>query len=62
MFTNMINFQVGHNIYILCHQLAQHNKDLKALLKPVDVSDPKVEEALRHYYSHTAQIEVRFNQ
>lgn len=25
--------EVGHNIYILCHQLAQHNKDLAALLK-----------------------------
>lgn len=26
--------EVGHNIYILCHQLAQHNKELSALLKP----------------------------
>lgn len=26
--------EVGHNIYILCHQLAQHNKELAALLKP----------------------------
>jgi inositol 1,4,5-triphosphate receptor type 1 len=25
--------EVGHNIYILCHQLAQHNKELAALLK-----------------------------
>ncbi|KAK7590916.1 hypothetical protein V9T40_002529 [Parthenolecanium corni] len=50
--------EVGHNIYILCHQLAQHNKDLKALLKPSEVSDSKVKEALRHYYTHTAQIEI----
>lgn len=28
--------EVGHNIYILCHQLAQHNKELAALLKPFD--------------------------
>lgn len=28
--------EVGHNIYILCHQLAQHNKELSALLKPSD--------------------------
>ncbi|VVC34830.1 Hypothetical protein CINCED_3A015582 [Cinara cedri] len=26
--------EVGHNIYILCHQLAQHNKELAGLLKP----------------------------
>lgn len=25
---------MGHNIYILCHQLAQHNKELAGLLKP----------------------------
>ncbi|KAL1403241.1 hypothetical protein pipiens_005756 [Culex pipiens pipiens] len=25
--------EVGHNIYILCHQLAQHNKELASLLK-----------------------------
>ncbi|XP_055609347.1 inositol 1,4,5-trisphosphate receptor isoform X4 [Uranotaenia lowii] len=25
--------EVGHNIYILCHQLAQHNKELSNLLK-----------------------------
>lgn len=28
--------EVGHNIYILCHQLAQHNKELAALLKPTE--------------------------
>lgn len=51
--------QVGHNIYILCHQLAQHNKDLAALLKPDESStDSKVKEALQYYASHTAQIEV----
>lgn len=52
-------FKVGHNIYILCHQLAQHNKDLAALLKPSEVNiDPKMNQALDYYASHTAQIEV----
>jgi hypothetical protein len=51
--------QVGHNIYILCHQLAQHNKELAALLKPSEnSSDPKMNQALKYYASHTSQIEV----
>lgn len=32
--------EVGHNIYILCHQLAQHNKELAALLKPSEIFAP----------------------
>ncbi|XP_046406859.1 inositol 1,4,5-trisphosphate receptor isoform X3 [Ischnura elegans] len=51
--------EVGHNIYILCHQLAQHNKELAALLKPSENnSDPKINQALEYYASHTAQIEI----
>lgn len=50
--------EVGHNIYILCHQLAQHNKELAALLKPTDGTDPKTHQALLYYASHTAQIEI----
>ncbi|XP_043461353.1 inositol 1,4,5-trisphosphate receptor isoform X1 [Leptopilina heterotoma] len=52
--------EVGHNIYILCHQLAQHNKELAALLKPSEQSnmDPKTHKALQYYASHTAQIEI----
>lgn len=51
--------EVGHNIYILCHQLAQHNKDLAALLKPLDVgNDLKTQQALVYYATHTAQIEI----
>lgn len=46
---------MGHNIYILCHQLAQHNKELAAMLKPSDQSN----KALKYYASHTAQIEVK---
>ena len=52
---------VGHNIYILIHQLALYSKELGELLQP-DLSDapmdPKVMEALSYYRSHTAQIEV----
>ena len=49
--------EVGHNIYILCHQLALYNKEIGQLLKVVP-NDSKVAEALRYYSSHTAQIEV----
>ncbi|XP_011361472.1 inositol 1,4,5-trisphosphate receptor type 2 [Pteropus vampyrus] len=48
---------VGHNIYILAHQLARHNKLLQQMLKPG--SDPDDgDEALKYYANHTAQIEV----
>lgn len=52
--------QVGHNIYILCHQLAQHNKELAVMLKPSEQNnaDPNINKALEYYASHTAQIEV----
>lgn len=50
--------EVGHNIYILCHQLAQHNRDLAALLKPHESPDCKTAQALQYYASHTAQIEI----
>ena len=54
--------EVGHNIYILCHQLAQHNKELASLLKNSNEteleSNSKMKEALSYYQSHTAQIEV----
>ena len=49
--------EVGHNIYILCHQLALYNKEIGQLLKSVP-SDHKVAQALNYYSSHTAQIEV----
>ncbi|KFV71476.1 Inositol 1,4,5-trisphosphate receptor type 2, partial [Dryobates pubescens] len=48
---------VGHNIYILAHQLARHNKTLQQMLKPG--SDPEEgDEALGYYANHTAQIEI----
>ena len=52
---------VGHNIYILIHQLALYSKELGEMLQP-DLSDslldPKVMEALNYYRSHTGQIEI----
>ncbi|XP_043605368.1 inositol 1,4,5-trisphosphate receptor isoform X2 [Bombus pyrosoma] len=52
--------EVGHNIYILCHQLAQHNKELSSMLKPSEQNnaDPKINKALQYYATHTAQIEI----
>ncbi|XP_063282731.1 inositol 1,4,5-trisphosphate receptor type 1 isoform X1 [Pelobates fuscus] len=48
---------VGHNIYILAHQLARHNKELQQMLKPgVQIGDG--DEALEFYAKHTAQIEI----
>lgn len=52
--------EVGHNIYILCHQLAQHNKELASLLKPRENigTEAKNNKALSYYATHTSQIEV----
>ncbi|EDV24936.1 uncharacterized protein TRIADDRAFT_56365 [Trichoplax adhaerens] len=52
--------EVGHNIFILAHQLVQHNKDLQSLLKsdPEDEVVNAQEGALQYYASHTAQIEI----
>uniref|UniRef100_A0A672IX97 Inositol 1,4,5-trisphosphate receptor n=1 Tax=Salarias fasciatus TaxID=181472 RepID=A0A672IX97_SALFA len=48
---------VGHNIYILAHQLARHNKELSMMLKPGGASG-EGDEALEFYAKHTAQIEI----
>ncbi|XP_052861613.1 inositol 1,4,5-trisphosphate receptor isoform X2 [Anopheles cruzii] len=54
--------EVGHNIYILCHQLAVHNKELAGLLKIDSYSstaaNSKTNQALLYYQTHTAQIEI----
>ena len=58
--------EVGHNIYILCHQLARHNKELASLLRPNSIVDPgassevntRYNRALSFYRKHTAQIEI----
>ncbi|GAA6101705.1 inositol 1,4,5-trisphosphate receptor type 2 isoform X2 [Tachysurus ichikawai] len=52
---------VGHNIYILAHQLARHRKVLQQSLKPglePDDERGEREEALPFYAKHTAQIEI----
>uniref|UniRef100_A0A3Q0QQ57 Inositol 1,4,5-trisphosphate receptor n=1 Tax=Amphilophus citrinellus TaxID=61819 RepID=A0A3Q0QQ57_AMPCI len=57
---------VGHNIYILAHQLARHNKILQQNLRPgsglgpgsgMDTDDEK-DDVLLYYAKHTAQIEI----
>ncbi|NP_001191618.1 inositol trisphosphate receptor [Aplysia californica] len=48
---------VGHNIYILAHQLSQHNKELADLLRPGG-NDLFGDQALEYYHKHTAQIEI----
>nr|XP_015202830.1 PREDICTED: inositol 1,4,5-trisphosphate receptor type 1 isoform X9 [Lepisosteus oculatus] len=48
---------VGHNIYILAHQLARHNKELQHMLKPGG-QNGEGDEALEFYAKHTAQIEI----
>lgn len=52
--------EVGHNIYILCHQLAQHNKDLAALLKPYDISSSTLSSSASNTSStyHSNQSEM----
>lgn len=50
--------EVGHNVYILAHQLARHNEELSDLLNPDKVKDEHVRAALTFYKEHTAQIEV----
>ncbi|KAM5234651.1 inositol 1,4,5-trisphosphate-gated calcium channel ITPR1 isoform 5-T5 [Hipposideros larvatus] len=47
---------VGHNIYILAHQLARHNKELQSMLKPGGQAEGDA--ALEFYAKHTAQIEI----
>ena len=52
--------QVGHNIYILCHQLSKHSEELHRLLHNTDATNTsdKLQRALLHYGQNTAQIEV----
>ncbi|XP_066945109.1 inositol 1,4,5-trisphosphate receptor isoform X31 [Macrobrachium rosenbergii] len=48
--------EVGHNIYLLCHQLAKHNKELEEML--CKSNNEKLSQALSHYRDNTAQIEI----
>ncbi|XP_055789827.1 inositol 1,4,5-trisphosphate receptor type 2-like isoform X1 [Salvelinus fontinalis] len=54
---------VGHNIYILAHQLARHSKFLQQSLRPPAAGlllndDTEGDDALGYYANHTAQIEI----
>lgn len=61
--TNLIDpKEVGHNIYILAHQLSRHNEELAALLNPDTIKEPNMTKtALEFYRAHTANIEVSNN-
>ncbi len=50
--------EVGHNIYILAHQLARHSRELAELLEPNTQRNPMAKLALSYYQKNTAQIEV----
>ncbi|KIH43425.1 hypothetical protein ANCDUO_26568, partial [Ancylostoma duodenale] len=50
---------VGHNIYILAHQLSRHSPELAEYLNPDDEKkSSKTRNALSFYKKHTAQIEI----
>ncbi|EPB80744.1 hypothetical protein ANCCEY_00150 [Ancylostoma ceylanicum] len=50
--------EVGHNIYILAHQLSRHSPELAQCLNPDDEKkSTKTRNALNFYKKHTAQIE-----
>ena len=53
-------FKVGHNIFILAHQLGRHNEELAWLLCPENGQDEQEKKALAFYRQHTAQIEALF--
>uniref|UniRef100_A0A8R1DTF9 Inositol 1,4,5-trisphosphate receptor n=1 Tax=Caenorhabditis japonica TaxID=281687 RepID=A0A8R1DTF9_CAEJA len=51
--------EVGHNIYILAHQLSNHDGELEIWLDGNDdKKDDLTREALNYYKSRTAQIEI----
>ena len=53
--------EVGHNVYILCHQLSNHNEGLRKMMQNKDNLNDSLAQALAHYRENTAQIEVFFN-
>ncbi|KAK6750287.1 hypothetical protein RB195_002332 [Necator americanus] len=51
--------EVGHNVYILAHQLARHSPELAQYLDPDDEKkSAKTRNALNFYKKHTAHIEI----
>uniref|UniRef100_A0A913HZP3 Inositol 1,4,5-trisphosphate receptor n=1 Tax=Strongyloides stercoralis TaxID=6248 RepID=A0A913HZP3_STRER len=49
---------VGHNIYILAHQLSRHSTELATQLDPDYHQDIQIKNCLQYYKEHTAQIEI----
>ena len=47
--------EVGHNIYILAYQLAQHKEELKEALERAR----EEKDSIQYYAERTGQIEVR---
>lgn len=50
--------QVGHSLYILCHQLAQHDKAVQMELDRAVSKRSLYADAVKYYSDRTAQIEV----
>lgn len=50
--------QVGHSLYILCHQLAQHDKAVQMELDRAVSKRSLYADAVNYYSDRTAQIEV----
>lgn len=50
--------EVGHNIYILAVQLAEHNEQLRSLIEPANANSDAEAEALEYYREHTSRIEL----
>ncbi|CDW52771.1 inositol 1,4,5 trisphosphate receptor type 1 [Trichuris trichiura] len=50
--------EVGHNIYILTHQLSRHYPPLRKMLNAGNAMDDTARNALKFYAEHTAHIEI----
>uniref|UniRef100_A0A5S6QTU2 Inositol 1,4,5-trisphosphate receptor n=1 Tax=Trichuris muris TaxID=70415 RepID=A0A5S6QTU2_TRIMR len=50
--------EVGHNIYILTHQLSRHCPPLRKMLNACNAVDDTARNALKFYADHTAHIEI----
>ena len=50
---------MGHALYILCHQLAQHDKAVQAELDKALSKRSLYADAVSYYSQRTAQIEVK---
>ncbi|XP_065197273.1 inositol 1,4,5-trisphosphate receptor type 1-like isoform X2 [Sycon ciliatum] len=49
--------EIGHNFYILAHQLEKSSKELATIMRRA-LNDPEEHKGLYFYHRHTAQIEI----